>query len=295
MAYRFLLETPESLADDANSVVSSVPDAQVLLTRDSHGLGFEDAYVDLSIAAHSLAVIETIYRWIAEFGEPYPDLRVVLHDGRRVRLAGADASLIIAAIRRDQPWIDTSMPMIGRHEPKPWLERGGVVAQRDGSQGLVLDRQESRIDRRDSAPTIDVHNLAPAEQFYAENLDLRVVARARRDARGELEMIEDAYDPIHARLGATEADYAFLENGPLQVTLRRTLRGTPLPYGTEPGRILTSATPEQIAAIKGRILMNGFNLLDSEAGVLSFADPFNVIWTISPVTAETAHAGALQG
>ncbi|MDQ3525451.1 MAG: hypothetical protein M3451_10420 [Chloroflexota bacterium] len=295
MAYRFLLETPESLADDANSVVSSVPDAQVVIMRNSHGLGFDDRYIDLTVAAHSLAVVETIYRWLAEFGEPYPELRVVLHDGRRVRLDRADASLIIAAIRRDQPWVDTSMPMIGSHEPKPWLERGGMVADLERSRNLALDRPESLIDRLDTAPTIATHNLAPAEQFYAEVLELQVVARAQRDDHGDLEVIEEEYRPIHAQLAATEADYVFLENGPLRVTLQRTSRGVPLPYGTNPIQIRTSASPDQVATIKGRILMNGYNLLDSDAGVLSFADPFNVIWTITPTTTGADRAAALQG
>ncbi len=295
MAYRFLLEVPETLADDANTVVNAVPDAQVLLTRDSHGLGFEDAYVDLSIAAHSLSIVETLYRWLAEFGQPYPEIRLVTHDGRRVQMAKADASLMIAAIRRDQPWIGTSMPMIGRHEPKPWLARGGMVEQLEASRTLALDRPESLFERIDSTPSIAIHNLAPAEQFYAEVLDLQVVARARRNDRGELDVIEDAYRPIQARLDASEADYVFLENGPLLVTLQRIPRGTPLPYGTHPNRIQTTATPDQIATVKGRILMNGFNLLDSDAGVLSFADPFNVIWTISPTTAAASRTTALQG
>src|SRR5680860_531304 len=206
MAYRFLLEVPESLADDANSVVSAVPDAQLLLTRDSHGLGFEDPYVDLSIAAHSFFVIEAIYRWMVDSGQPYPDIRLVLHDGRRVRLAKADASLVIAAVRRDQPWVDHTMPMIGKHEPRPWLATRGVAKQLEASRNLALDRPESLLDRLDSAPTIAVHNLAPAEQFYDEVLDLQVVARANRSEGGAIEVIEAGYSPLRARLGDTEAD-----------------------------------------------------------------------------------------
>lgn len=296
MAYRFVLEVPQTLAEDANSLVTDVPDAQLLLTRNSHGLGFDDRYMDLSIAAHSLTVIEAIYRWLVDLGEPYPDIRLVLHDGRRVRLARADASLVIAAIRRDQPWVDHTMPMIGSHEPRPWTDGRSVAERLQASRSLALDRPESLIDRLDSAPTIAVHNLAPAEQFYAEVLDLQVVARARRTEGGELEVVDDAsYQPLQAQLGDTEADYVFLENGPLRLNLHRTLRGMPLPYGTAPYHVRTSAMPEQIAAIKGRILMNGYNLLDSAAGTVSFADPFNTIWIITPNDSAAADLAALQG
>lgn len=295
MAYRFVLEVPESLAEDANSVVTAVPDAQLLLTRNSHGLGFDDAYMDLSIASHSLVVIESIYRWLADLGQPYPEIRLVLHDGRRVRLAKADVSLAIAAIRRDQPWVDHTMPMIGSHEPRPWTDGRSVVEQLEASRGLALDRPESLIDRLDSSPTIPVHNLAPVEQVYAEVLDLHVVARAHRTEGGELEVIDGDYDPLQSRLAATEADYVFLENGPLQVTLQRTSRGLPLPFGTHPAQVRMSATPEQIATIKGRVLMNGYNLLTTDPNVLSFADPFNVIWTVTPTNAESTRTAALQG
>src|SRR5690606_39008533 len=121
MAYRFVLEVPESVAQEVNTAVGTVPDAQVLVMRNSHGLGFNDPFVNLSIAAHSLAVVERIYQWMLEYGQPWPDVRLVMHDGRRVSFAKANVSLIIAAIRRDQPWVDHTMPQIGVHEPKPWL------------------------------------------------------------------------------------------------------------------------------------------------------------------------------
>lgn len=295
MAYRFLLEVPESLADDANTVVNNVPDAQVLLTRDSHGLGFEDAFVDLSVAAHSFVVIEAIYRWLVDSGQPYPDIRLLLHDGRRVRFTKADASLVIAAIRRDQPWVEHTMPMIGKHEPPQWIGTSSVIEQLEASRNLALDRPESLLDRLDSAPTIAVHNLAPAEQFYNEVLDLYVVARANKAENGVMDVIEKDYAPLRARLDDSEADYVFLENGPLRLNLQRSARGMPLPYGTNPNHVRTTATPEQIASIKGRILMHGYNLLESSAGTVSFADPFNTLWLISPSDTAAANLSALQG
>lgn len=295
MAYRLVLEVPESVAFEVNTVVNSVPDAQVLVVRNSHGLGFNDPYLDYSIAAHSLQVVEQVYRWMVDYGEPYPDIRLVMHDGRRVSLNKADVSLIAAAIRRDQPWVEHTMPQIGVHEPKPWMT-GAVLEAAPEVPVLDLDDPASLLRRFETAPRVPVHNPAPAEQFYDELLDLRVVARAVRHAGGTLRVIDGGYDPRLARLKGEEADVIFLENGPLQLNLERVSRGYPLPYGTNPVQIHTTATREQMMAIKARLIMFNLNLLDSDPDVLRFADPYNVIWTITPAVAvdETTPA-ALQG
>lgn len=298
MTYRFVLEVPESLAAEANTLVSSVPDAQVHLIRDSHGLGFNDPYKDLSIACHSLVVIEVLYRWLAEFGKPYPEIRLVMHDGRRVSLPRADASLVVAAIRRDQPWVEHTVPQIGRHEPE-FPSSEAVRSAPTGQFFPAIDRDDphSFARRLETAPIVAVHNLGPAEQFYEEILDLHVVARASRNEHGELQPIDNEYDARIARLKATEADYVFLENGPLQLNLQRFTRGVPLPYGVDPRQIETSATSEHIATIRGRILINGYNLLESDDDdVLRLVDPFNVVWVIRAETSsEIAAPTALQG
>lgn len=285
MAYRFVLEAPESLDFDVNSVVNSAPDAQILVTRNSHGLGFSDPYLDYSIAAHSFAVVEAIYRWLAEYGEPYPDLRLVLHDGRRVSLPRTSVSLAIAAIRRDQPWVDHTMPMIGVHEPQPWLSPAAQRGEEPPVLVLDLEDPESLAARFASAPRVPIHNLAPAERFYEEVLDLHVVGRARRRDDGSLRALDESYDPKMARLRDEEADVVFLENGPLQLNLERFGRGQLLPYGVNFEEIHTTATREQMATIKGRILMGGYNLLESSPDALRFVDPFNVVWVITPAAA----------
>ena len=296
MAYRFVLEAPESLDFEVNSAVNSVPDAQILVTRNSHGLGFNDPYLNYSIAAHSFAVIERLYRWLADYGEPYPDVRIVLHDGRRVSLPKANVSLIVAAIRRDQPWVDRTMPMIGAHEPLPWLSPAARRSEEPAVPVLALDDPDSLAERYRTAPRVPVHNLPPAEDFYRDILDLRVVARAHRRDDGTLRAIEGHYDPKMARLKVEEADVVFLENGPLQVNLDRHRRGSPMPYGLDFEEIHTTATREQMISIKGRILMGGYNLLESTDDVLRFADPFNVVWVITPAVAlSSGTPAAIEG
>jgi hypothetical protein len=83
MAYRFLLEVPETLADAASIAVERVDDAQVLVARPSHGLGVDDPYVDMTVAAHSLRVVDSIFDWYESMSPPRGEVRMVLHGGER--------------------------------------------------------------------------------------------------------------------------------------------------------------------------------------------------------------------
>src|SRR5687768_3115017 len=110
MAYRFLLETPATLADAASIAVERVGDAQVLVVRPSHGLGVDDPYTDSTVAAHSLRVVDSLYDWFESIPSPRPDVRLVLHGGERHRLGSVDRARMVALIRRDQPWVERSIP-----------------------------------------------------------------------------------------------------------------------------------------------------------------------------------------
>ena len=80
MAYRFLLEVPETLADQAGIAVGSAGDAQVLVVRraKSHGSTYDDPYIDMTVAAHSLGVVQALYRWVDEFRPATPEIGTVL-------------------------------------------------------------------------------------------------------------------------------------------------------------------------------------------------------------------------
>ena len=82
MAYRFLLETPADLADAASIAIQRVDDAQVVLIRPSHGLGVDDPYVDTTVAAHSLRVVDSLYDWYESIPAPRPALPPIQIVGR---------------------------------------------------------------------------------------------------------------------------------------------------------------------------------------------------------------------
>ncbi|MGI8476844.1 MAG: hypothetical protein ACR2OO_10790, partial [Thermomicrobiales bacterium] len=134
MAYRFLLEVPEHLAAEANIAVAEAGDAQVVVVRNSSGMDFDVPYADLTVAAHSLRVIQSLYDWFDALGASSPDIRVVLHGGDRVSLESVERSAMVAAIRRDQPWVERTIPMIGEHEEDA-VSGGGARAREEEGEG----------------------------------------------------------------------------------------------------------------------------------------------------------------
>jgi catechol 2,3-dioxygenase-like lactoylglutathione lyase family enzyme len=307
MAYRFLLEVPEHLADEASVAVALAGDAEVLVERNSHGLGFEDPYMDLTVAAHSLGVVGTVYNWAQEVGVHRPEnrtsIRIVLHDGRRIGFHEIAQPALVAAIRRDQPWVERSVPKIGEHE------RDFVTETRldQGEDPLVPEANRSLANPSDLAPAtmitavelieaedeltvqgvdyavIPVRELQPAERLYGDLLGLQLVQRLRQGTDGWEELGPD-YDHREAADADTEADLVFLRNGPLNVALQRAGRAARLDYSRLSSEIGIAVDPPTAARIKANVLMRGLTLLNATASAFAFRDPFGVVWDVHPTS-----------
>lgn len=311
MAYRFLLEVPEQLAADASVAVAMAGDAQVLVERNSHGLGFEDPYTDISIAAHSLGVIGTLYNWARGVGVERPEnrssIRIVLHDGRRVALHDVDPAALVAAIRRDQPWVERSMPRIGEHErdlvTERLLDRGEDPLVPEGNRSLaattvlapvasisaveLIDADEELTNQGVRYAVIPVLRLEPAERLYGELLGLRLVQRLRRDTSANGDGWEELgvdYDHGAAEDQNSEADLVFMRNGPLNIALQRAGRAARLDYSRSSNEIGIAVDPPTAARLKAIVLMRGFTMLNSTASAFAFRDPFGVVWEIHPTS-----------
>lgn len=313
MAYRFILEVPETLVEDANVVVNAVDDAEVLLARESHGLGFQDPYRDLSIAAHSLRVIDAIYAWYADLGANTPESRVnmqvVLHRGDRLSLYDVTRPQMIAAIRRDQPWVERSIPKIGEHETKhspgtSLIESNVVPEDRAESSAAISTIPRSEVGTwvkpvtilaADDAKAragitvagvphvlIGVYNLAKPERVYGELFGLQIIGRGNRTQDGGWEFLPAKYDDEQDAQWGTEPDYAFLQNGPLAVALEREGRNLPLERFSEivePIRLVVDKT--SLYYIRAKVLMRNYNVLDdTRPNAFVFRDPFAYTWAI---------------
>jgi hypothetical protein len=311
MAYRFLLEVPESLVEDAVVVVSHVGDAQVLITHKAHGVGFDEPYQDLSVAAHSLRVIQAIYKWKADIDHNAPlsrsRVRVALHSGERLTVGDVDYSQMVAAIRRDQPWVERTIPKIGEHQTRtgptsPLAEPQSTPLPRETQVAVdepapvanpphLAAVQVRATDEAVAHPTLILDgirfielgfsDLAKPERDYGELFGLQVIGRGNLAANGSWEFIEPGYDIEQEAQFGTEPKYAFMQNGPLALALKRVGRAYPLDHYTripEPIHLLMDM--ESLNRVKAQVLMRSWDVRDPRPDGFIFRDPFGYTWAV---------------
>jgi catechol 2,3-dioxygenase-like lactoylglutathione lyase family enzyme len=275
MAYRFLLEVPDSLADQANVAVAAAGDAQIVVQRaKAHRQGFADPAIDMTIAAHSLTVTQTLIAWYESLRSSEHEIGIVLHSGERLSLGDHNRASLIAAIRRDQPWVERSAPKIGDHEED--YRMTDVVAPA-ASQSIAAATDKAFNIAELNHLAMRVYDLQKAEAFYTSFLSFDVLGRARVE--------NDETVPLPAEFdwaveGNAGADVSYLQNGPLTLALHRVGLG---------GRI-DRALLEHIALrvdaasftrIKGQALMRGFEVIGQSETDFAFRDPFNIVWDLN--------------
>lgn len=301
MAYRFLLEVPETLAEAAQIAVERAGDAQVLVVRNSHGLGVDDPYLDLTVAAHTLLVIDSFYDWFDSLGASRPDIRIVLHGGERHALEAVDRGRMVAMIRRDQPWVERSIPKIGEHEPtvEPagYATGPGVSGEALSIDGLaanapvavvegvaIAEAEPSRGPRLQAINyvKIQVNDLPKAEAFYQEFFGMTLLGRVRRAADGTMVPLPRDFSWQRAAQTGDLADLTFFSNGALTLAAERLGLAIRIGEGAI-GMISLGVDAATFAAMKGQALMRPLTVLRSGVASFEFRDPFNVSWEIAVV------------
>lgn len=301
MAYRFLLEVPEALAETASVAVDQVGDAQVVVVRPSHGLGVDDAYLDLTVASHTLRIIDDLFRWYESLPVPRPDIRIVLHGGERHALSEVDRAQMIALIRRDQPWVERSIPHVGDHEPMDTpagltvgpgapAENGRGVSVRADAALAVAEAAVSIAEAATRSPKfeainyvlIQVNDLQRAETFYQEFLAMTLLGRLRRGADGTQIPLPRDYSWEMAMQTGELAETTFLANGPLKLAVQRVGLGVVLGQGAIE-LVSIGVDARTFANLKGAVLMRPLTVLRSGVASLVFRDPFNVNWEVAVV------------
>lgn len=315
MAYRFLLEVPRPLADDANVAVSASGVAQVVVVRPAHGAGFDDPYVDLTIAARNLSVIDDIYDWCedAGFGSPLnrSSVAIVLHNGRQLPLGETDPSTVVAAIRRDQPWVERTIPKIGDHVQPAFAAAAAPAAPAVSASALAVApatspavavvpeaavspivqtrtvlSEGSLFEQGARYDLIRVADLAAPEHVYHDVFGLELIGRIRIEPDGTRTYLDGEYDHQTAAQDASEATLAFMTNGPLQIVLQRVGRARPLDASAVVNEFVLAVEAAKARWIKAQVLMRGYTLLGEDANGFAIRDPFGVVWNI--VSAEAA-------
>lgn len=303
MAYRFLLEVPATLADEASLAVERLDDTQVVLIRPSHGLGVDDPYQDMTVAAQTLRVVDSIYDWYESKGSSAPEVRIVLHGGERYPLSEIDRTRMVSLIRRDQPWVDRSIPHIGDHEPSdepagfstgpgaPVIQPGANPLLEATANGQVaLLTAESELLEAPAEPSvrisglnyvqIQVNDLPRAETFYQEFFDMTLLGRVRRDQQGTMIPLPGDYSWERALQTGELADLTFLNNGPLTIAAQRIGIAVVAAQGAV-AAVSLAVDARTFNRLKGEVLMRPLTVLRSGVASFVFRDPFLVNWEIT--------------
>jgi catechol 2,3-dioxygenase-like lactoylglutathione lyase family enzyme len=303
MAYRFLLEVPATLADEASLAVERLDDTQVVLIRPSHGLGVDDPYQDMTVAAQTLRVVDSIYDWYESKGASPPEVRIVLHGGERYPLSEIDRTRMVALIRRDQPWVERSIPHIGDHEPSDepagFSTGPGAPAVQPGANPLLdtmahgqvaLLTAESELLEAPAEPSvrisalnyvqIQVNDLPRAESFYQDFFGMKLLGRVRRDQSGTLIPLPGDYSWERALQTGDLADVSFLNNGPLTIAAQRIGIAVIAAQGAV-AAVSLAVDARTFNRLKGEVLMRPLTVLRSGVASIVFRDPFLVNWEIT--------------
>lgn len=285
MAYRFLLEVPKARIDDANVMIGAVPDAQVVVVRNPHGLGFAEPFADLTVASHTLGVISEIYRWYEDLPNPKPEIGLTLHSGERISLASATAPEMVRRIRLDQPWVERILPKIGDHQRDILPDDGSSNRNTRALLSRIIDNAvpplvsptRSLDLRGDVQVAVKVTDLGQAEKYYVDFLGMSVLGRERQVGEREFVPVEVDYDHTRALSLGTEADVSFLANGEVTMALDRVGRGARIERaGGLPVPITVSR--DTFLDIKGRALIRGMEIDGDGVNVLAVRDIYGLVW-----------------
>jgi hypothetical protein len=260
----------------------------------------------MTVAAHSLRVVDSLFDWYEAIDAPRPEVRVVLHGGERHPLAAVDRARLVALIRRDQPWVERTIPHIGDHEPMAKTPRYSVgpgasefepspdlanetapvaVADRGLETGEMLPTGEPASAFRIRAINyvlVQVNDLRKAEQFYQDFFAMELLGRVRRGPDGTSIPLPFDYSWDRALQSGELAETSFLSNGPLTLAAQRVGLGVLLGQGALE-TVSLGVDSRTFATIKGEVLMRPLTVLRSGIASFTFRDPFNVNWEIAVV------------
>ena len=292
MAYRFVLDVPEAAHEDAKTVISSVRDAQVVIDRHARPIT-PDPVIDtadvsraeLTVAAHTLDVIDALYVWMGE-NHINTDVYIEAYNGERVHLPDHDAKSLRRMVQGDQYWFENTVPRI--HYPDPQMMEGGARVSEvpyggRSASGLAVLPSETRVNLGAvDHVAVRVRDMARAEAFYRDFFGMDIIYRARREDDRWQHLPVD-YDWVASVQTGIFPEIIRLENGPIALVLVNVGAGAVM-HETRVAHISLSAPLATLNELRGRALFSSFTLQEDSASSVRFVDPFGVTWQIVAAT-----------
>lgn len=281
MPYRFVLEVPEGVHQDAKIAVEGSDNASILIERHPHTLDPTDEFAELTVVTHTLDVIDSIYAW-ADATSLRHQVFVTAHRGPRVNLEEQDARTLRRMIQGDQYWYGNTVPRL-THRVDPVMEGGALVADVPYggrlAESTAIAPAETTVDLGSiDNVAINVLNVGRAEGFYRDFFGMDVIYRARRD-EDRWEHLEAGYDYGEGLREGVEPEIVRLENGPVSLVLINVGMGKVL-HEPRVAYISVSVSLETLQQLRGKALFRSFTIQEDSPRAFRFVDPFGVVWQL---------------
>lgn len=281
MAYRFVLDVPEALHESAKAAVGTARDAMILIERRPNPNDDEGSRAELGVSAHTLDVIDIVYRWLAETHDT-GDVYLEAYKGGRYPLVEHDPKSLRRLIQGNQYWYENTMPNV-HYLDAGMMEGGAKVADvpyggRTAS-GVAIAPSETQV-TLGSVDHVAVRVRDPyrAEAFYKDFFGMSVSYRARRD-NDRWQHLPASYDWAERHSTGVEPDIIRLENGAVSLVVINAGAAAVM-NEARVAYISISAPIETLNALRGRALFASYTVQEDSPRAFRFTDPFGVSWQI---------------
>lgn len=281
MTYRFVLDVPEALHESAKAAVGTARDAMVLIERRPNPTSAEGSRAELSVTAHTLDVIDVIYRWLGETGDT-GDVYLEAYKGGRFPLVEHDPKALRRLIQGNQYWYENTMPNV-HYLDAGMMEGGAKVADVPyggrAASGLAVAPAEQVVTLGQvDHVAVRVRNPYQAETFYRDFFGMSVNYRARRENERWQHLPAD-FDWNDRFQTGIEPDIIRLENGAVSLVVINAGAAAVL-MEARVAYISVSAPIETLNALRGRALFAAYTVQEDSPRAFRFIDPFGVSWQI---------------
>lgn len=288
MAYRFILEVPESIGEEAKVVVDQAPEAEVLIARHSRPVDSTQTRREITVVAHSLAIIDELYSWLRSQDEA---ARIELEPfgGPRVQLSQYSSYQVKALVQGDQYWMETTKPNI-THSSSPAASSLAVPAAEPPlpaglnapAEGPIVTVPKTLEFYTSEQVLIRVRDIRWAEAVYRDLFEMDVVIRARR-AGDRWEPLPRDFDWDKGIRTGIYPDLAVLQHEPLSLVLLSIGRGA-VAAELELKHVNLQVSPRTLQLLRAKVLMHPFPMAENQRHCFTFRDPYETVWIVSDET-----------
>jgi catechol 2,3-dioxygenase-like lactoylglutathione lyase family enzyme len=287
MPYRFVLEVPVEAHQDAKIAVESNRDAQILIERHPRLLDQANSFTEITIACHTLNVIDSLYAWAGADGL-LSSVYLTAHKGPRVTLSEYDTKSMRRLIQGDQYWYENTVPRIS-HQFDAVMEGGARVADVPYggrlAESTAVAPTETTVDLGSfDNVAINVRDIARAEAFYREFFGMRVSYRALREGENWLHL-DAEYDYNTGIRTGQIPELVRMENGPVSLVLINVGGGKVL-HEPRVAYISLNVPISTLNQLRGKALFHSFTVQEDSPRAFRFVDPFGIVWQVVAASGE---------